>query len=165
MAHIAGQAAGRAKEILTGFAGIEREIARIRQEQGIELGTVGAEDVRTQNVGSELAEKTAGVKYPSLYVYCESVTNLVREKFRSFSGKISMAVEVRVSHDRLEKVTDELMAYVGAVTNVLERNRGEWSPGLYYAGGYKVELGAVKPGGKHFIQTAKIRFDLDGSVD
>lgn len=165
MAHIWRKALEKAVEILGGAAGIGPEIARLAETDGTELGPLEPDQFRLQNVASELAEKTAGVKYPSLYVYCEGLTNLLREKFRGFSGKIAMTIEVRVTHDRLEKVSEQLLTCVEAATNVLERHRGEWSPGLYYAGGYKVELGCVKPGGRNFLQVGKIRFELDASCD
>lgn len=163
MVRMGSEATKKAVEILTGAGGIGREIAKMAEEQGIEAGFVGTDQIWTANVASELAERTAGVKYPSLHVYCESLNNLLREKFRGFSGKIAMAVEIRVTHDRLERVSEQLLMYVEALTNVLERNRGEWSRGLYYAGGYKVELGAVRSGGKNFLQAAKVRFELDAS--
>jgi hypothetical protein len=31
---------------------------------------------------------------------------------------------------------------------------------MYYTGGYEVALGAVKHGGRNFIQTAKITFQI-----
>lgn len=34
---------------------------------------------------------------------------------------------------------------------------------MFYAGGYKVEFGPVKRGGRNFIQAAKITFELDVS--
>ncbi len=163
MVRMGSEATKKAVEILTGEGGIGQEIAKMAQEQGIEAGFVGTDQIWTANVASELAERTAGVKYPSLHVYCESLNNLLREKFRGFSGKIAMAAEIRVTHDRLERVSEQLLMYVEALTNVLERNRGEWGPGLYYAGGYRVELGAVRSGGKNFLQAAKVRFELDAS--
>src|SRR5262245_59224825 len=51
-------------------------------------------------VASDLAEKTAGVKYPAVYVYCDKIINDQVEKFRSFSGRVLVAVEVRLSQDR-----------------------------------------------------------------
>jgi hypothetical protein len=35
---------------------------------------------------------------------------------------------------------------------------------MYYAGGYEINFGAVKKGGKNHIQTAKVEFDVEGSV-
>ncbi len=154
----------KAVELLSGEGGLARAVAAIAQWEGTELAGIAAEQVIAQNVAYETAERSAGVKYPAVYVYCEGEANLLKEKFRRFSGKIYMAAEVRVSHDRLEEVSGRLQQYVEAVTEVLDGNRGEWAPGVYYTGGYKVEYGAIRHGGRNFLQSGKIRFELEASL-
>jgi hypothetical protein len=104
------------------------------------------------------------VQYPVFYVYCEKISNQLREKFRTFSGRARMAVEVRVSQEGLEELGRKTELYAEAVTDVLDRNRGDWGGGLFYGGGYEVAFGAVKRGGKGFVQTAKIGFDVEVSL-
>lgn len=164
MAGLGREAVRTFAEMLKHPQGLAGAIADIAQREQIELTPIGDEQVITQNVAPEAAERSIGGRYPSVYVYCEGITNLMKEKFRKFSGKIQMAAEVRVSHDRIERVTDALQYYVEALAEVLEANRGEWGPGLYYAGGYKVEFGPIKHGGKNFLQGAKVRFELEGSM-
>jgi hypothetical protein len=36
---------------------------------------------------------------------------------------------------------------------------------MFYTGGYEVQFGAVKKGGKHFLQIAKVQFDLNISSE
>ena len=55
------------------------------------------------------------------------------------------------------------MFYVDAVTDVLDSQRGCWAPGVMYTGGYEVSLNPLKHGGKNFLQTAKITFELEVS--
>jgi hypothetical protein len=52
---------------------------------------------------------------------------------------------------------------VDVLTDVLDANRGDWGDGVFYTGGYEVVFGAVKSGGKNFLQQAKITFDMDVS--
>ena len=164
MANVGGQAAKRAAQILTESGRLATEVAEIATREGIDLPLIGADEVWTHNIGSDLAEKSAGARYPRIYIYCEGLTNQQREKFRCFSGKIYLTAEIRVSHDRVERVTEQLMSYVEAVTNLLEQNRGGWASGLYYAGGYRVEFGPIRPGGRNFLQAAKVKFELDASL-
>ncbi len=165
MAGIGRSATRIAAELLKHPLGLPAAIAGIAERERVELGSVEESQIVTQNVASEIAERSVGVKYPAIYVYCEGFANLKKEKFRKFSGKAFMVIEVRVSDDRLEETVRQLQYYVEAVTDVLERNCGEWSPGIYYTGGYKAELGTLRHGGKYFVQGAKIRFDLEISVD
>ena len=88
------------------------------------------------------------------------MVNELREKFRTFSGTVGLAIDVRVSHDRSEAIGELLNTYVDAVTDVLDRARGEWRPGVFYPGGYEVTFAAAKRGGKNFLQTAKVRLEV-----
>ncbi len=122
------------------------------------------QQIVTQNTAPELAERTAGAQYPAIYVYCGKVRNLLREKFRKFSGEAQMVVEVRVSQDRLEGL--EALAQVSAekVTDALDAQRGDWSDGMFFGGGYEIQYGPVKHGGQNFLQIAKVTFTVEVSI-
>ena len=47
---------------------------------------------------------------------------------------------------------------------VLDFSRGDWGDGMYYAGGYQVTFGSVKHGGKNFVQSAKVIFEIGVSI-
>jgi hypothetical protein len=151
-------------KMMTAPTGLPYTVAAIGEREGQPLVAVETSHVTGQNIAFELAEKSAGVKYPAFYVYCEKVTNTLREKFRTFSGKARMAVEVRVSQDRLEDIQRRLELYVESVTEVLDAHRGDWGQGMFYAGGYEVSFGPTKHGGKNFVQAATISFDVDVSI-
>jgi hypothetical protein len=155
----------RLMEILGAETGLAFGIAQVSSQEGMDAVVVLPSQLIPQNAGADLVEKSAGTKYPAFCVYCEKVSNLLTEKFRTFSGKSRMVVEVRVSQDRLEGLDQQLQMFVDAVTTVLDMHRGDWGGGLLYAGGYEVNLGPVKHGGKNFLQTAKVSFDIDVSVN
>ena len=116
--------------------------------------------VRAQNVAADVADRSSTVQYPSVNVYCEKITNNLAEKFRTFSGSVQMAVELRHSQDRLEGLQESLELYTDAVMQVLNAGRGDWGDGMFFGGEYQVAFGAVKHGGRNFLQTAKITFDI-----
>lgn len=128
-------------------------------------GLVDASQVRPVNVAAETAERALGVKYPVVNVYCEKITNGLREKFRSFSGTVQMAIEVRHSQDRLDGLQDRLEAVVDAAMGMLKTARGDWGDGMFFGGTYEVTFGAVKQGGRNFIQVAKVTFEIGVSKD
>jgi hypothetical protein len=86
--------------------------------------------------------------------------NNLREKFRSFSGTVEIAIEVRHSQDRLEGMEEAIEAQTDAVTTALAASRGDWGDGMYYAGGYEVSFGRVARGGKNYTQVAKVTFEI-----
>jgi hypothetical protein len=124
-----------------------------------------AAQIRTQNVAADLAERSGGAKYPAMHVYCEKVVNELKEKFRSFSGRAEMAIELRHSQDRIDGLQGALESYADAATEALAAARGHWGDGMFYNGGYEVSFGAAKHGGRNFIQVAKVTFEIQVSRD
>ena len=124
------------------------------------VGGGGTPQVLAQNVAADLLDKTTAVQYPAVSVYCEKITNDLREKFRSFSGTVQLAIEVRHSQDRLDGIENALEQYADAVTQTLTASRGDWGDGMFFAGAYQVSFGAVKKGGRNFTQAAKVTFEV-----
>ena len=159
-ARIGSAVAAKVMDRITGPAGMNSTLAALTQSERALAGPLNEAQVRLQNVAADLAERGSTVKYPAVNVYCEQVVNQMSEKFRTFSGTVHMTVEVRHSQDRLEGLQASLDLYTDAMTAVLDASRGDWGDGAFYCGGYKVAFGAVKQGGKNFIQIAKITFEI-----
>jgi hypothetical protein len=124
---------------------------------------LGIKTVLTVNVSVDVSEKAGHAHYPALLVYCDKLTNAMKEKFRSLSGKAHMVVEVRHSQEKLDAIESNLQVYVDAVCALLDESRGDWGAGAFYAGGYDVGYEAVIKGGKNFLQRAKVGFDVEVS--
>jgi len=157
IATIGSAATSKVVERLTSATGLPESLADL----SIALTrTYDSSQVHVVNVASDLAEKTAGARYPLVNVYCEKIVNDQKEKFRTFSGKVQVVAEVRISQDRLAGLTDLLETFVDALSDVLSKNRGDWGDGMFYGGAYEVTFTPVKHGGKNFIQSAKVTFDI-----
>ena len=152
-------------ERITGPAGLDAGLGALTQSERDFAGVVPAAQVRAQNVAVDIAERATGVKYPAVNVYCEKIVNDLREKFRSFSGRVTMTIELRQSQDRLDGIQDRLELYVDAAMQMLQGSRGDWGDGMFYGGQYEVSYGAVKQGGKNFTQVAKVTFEIGVSRD
>jgi hypothetical protein len=149
--------------LLCSSSGLPSAVAEVSMRENTALPEIGEEQMFAQNVSSDLAEKGQAFRYPAVYVYCDKTANLLREKFRKFSGTARLNVEIRISHNRMEELDRDLQLYVDAVTEVLHRNYGDWGQGISYSGGYEVQFGAVKQGGKNYVQTAKVVLKVDVS--
>jgi hypothetical protein len=163
MARPAHAATGRVIKLLTSSPGVNTNLETLAQLERMSLPPLTDSQIRQQNVAFELSDRSAEVKYPAIYVYCDKLANLLTEKFRAFSGKAHMVVEVRLSQDRIEGLEKVLQLHVEAITQILERNQGDWGQGMYYTGGYEVVFGPVKHGGRNFVQIAKITFEVGAS--
>jgi hypothetical protein len=163
-AHIGSLATGLVVQRLTAAAtGVNANLSSLMN--GIPgLAPLDPAQIRTGNIASEIADHSNTVRYPTANVYCEKIVNTQVEKFRTFSGFILMTIDLRYSSDRVDHVQSTLEIYTDAVMGVLDVCSGDWGSGLFYGGGFTVVFGPVKQGGKNFIQTAKITFEIGVSI-
>jgi len=160
---IGSVASGLVIQRLTGSSGVNANLASLTQ------GLPGApaletSQIRSGNIAADLAERSSAVRYPAANVYCEKIVNSQVEKFRTFSGTIQMAIDLRHSTDRVDNLQSHLETYADAVMAVLNVSSGDWGGGMYYGGGYQITFAPVKQGGKNFIQAAKITFEIGVSI-
>jgi hypothetical protein len=159
-ANIASGATAKVLCLMQGASGINASLAALQQAGSPGGGFAATVQVTAQNVAPDLVEKSTAMRYPTANIYCEKVVNTLKEKFRSFSGQVEMAMEIRYSQDGLEGLESTLELYVDAAAQALNATRGDWGDGMFYSGGYEVSFGAVKRGGRGFLQTARIGFDV-----
>jgi len=160
MAWVGSTVTAQVVTLLSAPQGLNACVTTLSQAESVTPQPVGQSQILAQNVSVELAERATDVQYPSVSVYCEKIVNQLKEKFRNFSGKAIMAIEVRVSQDRLNGIEEQLQMYVDAATQVLDQNRGDWGEGMFFAGAYEAALGPVKHGGQNFIQVGKVSFEV-----
>jgi len=149
---------------LAASTGLPANVAQLATSESVTVPPFSVNQVIGQNVAPEIAERSTGAKYPLVHVYCIKLSNLLTEKFRTFSGQALMAAEVRVSQDRLEGLESVVQLYADAVTQVLDQSRGDWGGGVFFCGGYEIDYGPVKSGGQNFIEIAKVTFVLEISI-
>jgi hypothetical protein len=142
--------------------GVNIRIGAIEQAD-TSLTAPGIRSIVALNASVEIGEKTGHAHYPALLVYCDKLANAMKEKFRQFSGRAHMVVEIRCSQDRLEGLESATQLYVDAVCALLDDSRGDWGGGSFYAGGYEVSYEPVGRGGKNFLQRARVGFDIEVS--
>jgi len=150
-------------EIVRGFRtmleasdGLEASLETLRgliDDQNREPGLAEVEFVR---VPAALHDKVGPPRYPQVHVACEQIESRRTERLRAFSGLLRMVVEIRLSQDRLEGLTEQTLLYVDAVRDVLERKVGCVEGKFYVGGEYEVKIGAVERGGLHFLQVARV---------
>jgi len=165
MANVGTRATAKLLQLLKTPAGLSENLAAVAELLCIILPPITERQIFDEKAPQELVERALEVKYPTLLLYCEKITNDLREKFRTFSGKAHLVVEVRMSQDRIEGLGKLLEIYVDTVTRILDQNRGDWGNGMFYTGGYEAAFGEIQHGGRNFIQTAKIRFEVAVSID
>jgi hypothetical protein len=150
--------------IIAPDVGVNANLAVLTQDASVSVPLLDPAQVRSGNISPDLAERSDTVQYPAANIYCEKLVNSQIEKFRTFSGAVQMAIDFRHSEDRLNHLQSNLETYADAIMGVLAASLGDWGGGMYYAGVYQVAFGPVKHGGRNFIQTAKITFEIGVSI-
>lgn len=162
MSRVARAATERAVALLRAADGLPAEYTDVVSELGGRWAV--EEQVAAQQIAGDTAERELFELLPRFQVHCEWVKNTLRERFRVFSGPVRLVVEARISDDRVERLQEPLQQAVQAITNVLDRNRGDWGDGMFYGGAYEVKFEAARRGGRHFVQTARVSFELEVSA-
>ncbi|SPF33175.1 conserved hypothetical protein [Candidatus Sulfopaludibacter sp. SbA4] len=160
MTTIGNSATGKVIQMITGSAGVNSGLAALTAQGSTPASQLDTAQVRSQNVAADVAERANIVQYPLVNVYCEKISNTLIEKFRTFSGTVQMAIELRHSQDQLDGLQDAVELYADAVTQSLNSGRGDLGDGMFYGGAYNVSFGPIKKGGKNFIQVAKVTFEI-----
>jgi len=150
------QAVRAIEQLLEAGTGLEASMAALRSSYELDEGLLNQLDVTFVRVPAPLLERAASLRYPVMHVYCERMEKARTEQFRTFSGTLRMVIEVLISQDRLEGISERLHFYVDAVRDVIERNSGCLGSGLYMDGTYDVQFDAVEKGGRNFLQTARV---------
>ncbi len=127
------------------------------------LAAIGIRSMAAHNISVDVSEKLGNTTYPALLVYCDKLTNSMKEKFRRFSGKAHLVVEIRHSQDKLDSLEAHTQVYVDAVCALLDDSRGDWGSGSFYPGGYDVSYEPVVRGGRNLLQKAKVSFEVEVS--
>src|SRR5580698_8135836 len=95
--------------------GVNANLAVLTQGGAAVPGLLDPAQIRSGNIASDLVERSDAVQYPAANIYCEKIVNSQIEKFRTFSGKLQMAMDLRHSEDRLDQVQANLETYADAV--------------------------------------------------
>jgi hypothetical protein len=161
---IAGISTQKLLGILAAGSGLAAALEALNVQQGLTLPRITPQQIIAQNVTPEISDLSTVDNYPLVYVYCTKVVNRLREKFRTFSGEAQMMIEARVSQNRLDQIETHLQAYMDAITQVLDDNRGDWGNGAFFDGEYEATFGGVKHGGRNFLQIGKVALTLEISA-
>jgi hypothetical protein len=141
-------------------SGINARVSAI-QDADSRLQTLGIRTIVAQNISPELSDKSGQIVYPALLIYCNKLSNQLKEKYRTFSGTGSFVIEVRHSQDQIDSLEQNAQVYVDAVCALLDDSRGDWGNGTFYSGGYDVSYEPVIRGGKNFLQRARVGFYVE----
>ncbi len=160
MANLAIAALKQVRAALLDVEGVNQRLYEIGVRDAVELPRFDDEQILLRHAGADLDDANSYTTYPAIYLFCESMENLLERKFSAFSGRLSLVVEVRASGDTVRELDGTAARIAEAVADTLADRRGRWNANLAYDGKHKTRFDPVKRGGRHFLQIARVELDL-----
>jgi hypothetical protein len=142
--------------LLLNEAALQSRITSIAQTAGISLPQIGTGQVVLSSASPALADNNVELTYPRVCLYTSAMKNSLMERFRSFSGTVSVVADIWASASLITDCDQWIHYYLEAVADILRENRGDWGDGVYFSGTYDAQILPPAAGGVGFVQVAKL---------
>lgn len=145
------------------------EISASDLQQLMEIDWTGARAQFFQGqIGVESLENTSAIRYPLVILFAESSSHDGNEKFRTYSGSVTMALEFHYSWRKSAALPtfDEVMDLIEETVIAVFHQQswvGAMGSGLSYRGEMTTQRGPVQEGAENWLQS--LGFRLTFGVD
>lgn len=157
--NFSNKAVRAAQEMLAGASGLKLSVEAIQESRG-NLAHEAIFRIDTEYWNSKLAERVPPNRNPKISVALVKLHRGQQEKLKNFGAVATLELELNVTHERPDSLQAQVSDYVDALCDVLNRNQGLWSSGVYYAGGFTVQIDPVVKGGLNYVQSATISLEI-----
>lgn len=157
--NLSSKAVIAAQEMLAGESGLKVSVEAIQELRG-DLNRESAFQVDTDHWSQKMAERIPPNRNPKISVALVKLYRGQKEKLTDYSALATLEIELASTHERADSLRSLTSDYVDALCDVLNRNQGLWSRGVYYAGGFHVDIAPVSKGGLNFVQSATISLEI-----
>lgn len=151
--------------ILQSGAALQSQLQKAGITAGVSIPAITPALVLLSSASPEFGDNNLELSYPRVCLSVSSVKNLLTERFRSFSGAVTVMADIWASADLVTQCDLWIHYYLDAVTSVLVANRGDWGDGVYFSGLYEAQISSPKTGGFGFVQSAKLACTFNVSLD
>lgn len=151
----------KVSELLLAGNALAAQIQALNAENSIAVPVIGPTQICLSSAGPELSDRNEGLLYPRICIYCSAVRNTQLEKFCSFSGIVSVVIDIWASADLVQQADIWVQYYVEGVTSILKDTVGDMGDGIFFSGAYDILLEQPKTGGLGFVTNAKIACTLN----
>jgi hypothetical protein len=133
-------------------------------ESGAEIAAEVMEtiDTRVQSMQPtvEILERCQGFRGPVFLVYCRRATTRGKERLGPPQAELEVGVDVLVTQDALDGLTEQLSSYAGAASDALQRAAGCLGDRMVLSERQEVVFDPIKKGGLFLYQSARIQCNV-----
>jgi hypothetical protein len=156
-------AAQKLSGLLTNGDALQQQLSNLASVCNVNVPVIPSAQVTLSSASPDTADLKLQLTYPRICLYSSGLKNTQAEKFRSFSGSVSVTAEIWASGNLASDTDQWIHFYVEGVTQILNQNIGDWGDGLFFSGAYDVQLQAPKAGGFGYVESAKVTCSLNVS--
>ncbi len=157
--NLSSKAVRAAQNMLVGESGLKVSVEAIREQNGT-LASEARFQIDTDYWSQKLSERIPLNRNPKISIALIKLYRGQKEKLAEFGALATLQMELVSTHERADSLQVLQSDFVDALCDVLNRNQGLWSKGVYYAGGFTVDISPVAKGGLNFVQNATISFEI-----
>ena len=157
-------AAQKLAAVLTEDDALQVQVLTAANAAGVAVPAIARAQVLVSAVTPAMGDRNLQLIYPRICIYPGILKNTLVEKFRSFSGQVDLIAEIWASGDLIDHVDQSIHFYTQGLASVLQRNRGDWDDGIFFAGEYQITFQPPKAGGLGFVESAKVTLSLHASL-
>ena len=158
-------AAQKLSGLLTNASALQQAVDDLANACGVNVPTITSAQVVLSSASADIADLNLQLTYPRICVYSSALKNAQTEKFRSFSGSVTITTEVFASGNLVSDTDQWIHFYVEGITQILRQNFGDWGNGMFFSGVYDVQLQAPKVGGFGYVESAKVTCSINVSLN
>jgi hypothetical protein len=159
VANLTNQALNALYLLLSGEAGLKISLENLAEAQGREVQDAKFQ-LERRLWSAKWSEREGETRLPRVAFSLKQLSSRGAEKLARSSAKATLLVEIAISAEKAEQVQNAVADYIDALLDVLERNRGLWSAGVFYAGEFDVEIKPLAKGGLNFTQSAVFEIEV-----
>ena len=147
--------------LLTVNDALSQAVSSNAAASGVDIPFLSTSQIIRSYVNPDMGDLNLQLTYPRVCIYTSQVANNQREKFRAFSGVITVVADVWSSSSLEQPVESALHFFVEGIADILQTNLGDWGDGFRYSGVYGVQMQPPKTGGLGFVQLARVTCNLN----
>jgi hypothetical protein len=159
MASLCNRALDAAYILFGGEAGLKISLENLSEETGREI-EIAAFVLERRMWGSKWNDRDAQTRLPRVSFSLARLKSKGAEKLSRNAASATLQVEIAASGEKPEQVSEEISNYIDGVIDVLDRNRGLWAAGVFYAGEFEVDIKALAKGGLNYTQSAVFEIEV-----
>lgn len=160
MGYVVQSAIEAVRELLEGAGGVRSQLEQFAADDPERALAAGGFAVRPYGLKRGLVPDEEFSTEPRIRIQVEKMANKRTLKYAPFSGVAVMLLAIEANGDRQDQVATQLNAIADAVLLVLDNHVGALGNGIYYGGGYELQMTPIDRGGRGFQQMAQVRFEL-----